>query len=214
MTPAKAQRAVKRAAKLVSKKPAAMTTQIDKKIKRSSVQFDADCALELAPYLREASVKHAGMSPLDVMLKVMHELVAAAEQVGSAPLGQTGDLFGDGVMNESRIKLLNMAAAVGRNVAPYVHPRLSAIEHTGKDGTPLQNGVLLMPSVLSLEAWELAAGAAGSIEAAGSIDAAGSIEAIDSNSKQVGEQVGKQVAKPVEQVEKVKLVRQTKFDQN
>lgn len=193
MTPAKAQRAVKRAAKLVSKKPAAMTTQNDKKVKRpSKQQFDADSALELAPYLREASVKHAGMSPLDVMLKVMHELVAAAEQAGSAPLGQTGDLFGDGVMNESRIKLLNMAAAVGRNVAPYVHPRLSAIEHTGKDGTPLQSGVLLMPTVLSLEAWELAAGAAGSIEA-------------------IDTQVGKQVAKPVEQVEKV---RQTKFDQS
>ena len=47
-----------------------------------------------------------------------------------------------------------MAAAVGRHIAPYIHPRLSAIEHTGKDGAPLQSGVLLVPSILSLEEWE------------------------------------------------------------
>jgi hypothetical protein len=96
------------------------------------------------------------MSPLEVMLKVMHELLAAAEQLGSSA-GQTGDLFGDGVMNESRIKLLNMAASVGRNVAPYVHPRLSAIEHTGKNGAPLQSGVLLVPALMDIDEWEKAA---------------------------------------------------------
>ena len=87
----------------------------------------------------------------------MHELLAAAEQFGSSSTGQTGDLFGDGVMNESRIKLLNMAASVGRNVAPYVHPRLSAIEHTGKNGAPLQSGVLLVPGLMDIEEWEKAA---------------------------------------------------------
>jgi hypothetical protein len=96
------------------------------------------------------------MSPLDVMLKVMHELVDAAEQMGATSAGHAGDLFGDGMsgMSESRIKLLNMAAAVGRHVAPYVHPRLSAIEHTGKDGAPLQSGVLLVPSLLDIDEWE------------------------------------------------------------
>jgi hypothetical protein len=92
----------------------------------------------------------------------MHELVDAAEQVGATSAGHAGDLFGDGMgvmgglsgMTESRIKLLNMAAAVGRHVAPYVHTRLSAIEHTGKDGAPLQSGVLLVPSLMDIDEWE------------------------------------------------------------
>ena len=114
---------------------------------------------EITPRLREVAHKHVGMSPLDVMLKVMHELVDAAEQLGTTSAGHAGDLFGDSVsgmngMSESRIKLLNMAAAVGRHVAPYVHPRLSAIEHTGKDGAPLQSGVLLVPSLMDIDEWE------------------------------------------------------------
>ena len=119
--------------------------------------LDSELALELAPRLSELSEVNASMSPLEVMLKVMHELLAAAEQLASAD--QTGDLFGDGMsgMNESRIKLLNMAASVGRNVAPYVHPRLSAIEHTGKNGTPLQSGVLLVPGLMDIDEWEKAA---------------------------------------------------------
>jgi len=94
------------------------------------------------------------MTPLELMLKIMHELYAQAELCNA---NQNADLFGhaDSVdSNEARIKLLNMAAAVGRHIAPYIHPRLSAIEHTGKDGTPLQSGVLLVPSILSLEEWE------------------------------------------------------------
>jgi hypothetical protein len=142
MTPAKAKRATKPRTKGVKPLPIA----------------DAQLELpsELAPRLREVAQKHIGMSPLDVMLKVMHELVDAAEQMGTASAGHTGDLFGDGMggMSESRIKLLNMAAAVGRHVAPYVHPRLSAIEHTGKDGAPLQSGVLLVPSLMDIDEWE------------------------------------------------------------
>jgi hypothetical protein len=142
MTPAKAKRATKPRTKGVKPLPIA----------------DAQLELpsELAPRLREVAQKHVGMSPLDVMLKVMHELVDAAEQMGATSAGHAGDLFGDGMsgMSESRIKLLNMAAAVGRHVAPYVHPRLSAIEHTGKDGAPLQSGVLLVPSLMDIDEWE------------------------------------------------------------
>jgi hypothetical protein len=151
MTPAKAKRATKLRAKGV--KPLPITdTQLE-------------LPSEITPRLREVAQKHVGMSPLDVMLKVMHELVDAAEQVGANSAGHAGDLFGDGMssmgglsgMSESRIKLLNMAAAVGRHVAPYVHPRLSAIEHTGKDGAPLQSGVLLVPSLMDIDEWEKAA---------------------------------------------------------
>jgi hypothetical protein len=142
MTPAKAKRATKPRTKGVKPLPIADT--------------QLELPSELAPRLREVAQKHIGMSPLDVMLKVMHELVDAAEQIGTTSAGHAGDLFGDGVsgMSESRIKLLNMAAAVGRHVAPYVHPRLSAIEHTGKDGTPLQSGVLLVPSLMGVDEWE------------------------------------------------------------
>jgi|GEM_PF-1216229 len=148
MTPAKAKRAAKLRTKAVKPLPIA----------------DAQLELpsEFAPRLREVAEKQVGMSPLDVMLKVMHELVDAAEQLGTTSAGHAGDLFGDSVsgmgglngMSESRIKLLNMAAAVGRHVAPYVHPRLSAIEHTGKDGAPLQSGVLLVPSLMDIDEWE------------------------------------------------------------
>jgi hypothetical protein len=95
------------------------------------------------------------ISPLELMLKIMHELYAQAERC-TANANQNTDLFGDSDCvdsNEARIKLLNMAAAVGRHIAPYIHPRLSAIEHTGKNGAPLQSGVLLVPSILSLEEW-------------------------------------------------------------
>ncbi len=151
MTPAKAKRATKPRIKGVKPLPIADT--------------QLELPSELTPRLREVVQKQVGMSPLDVMLKVMHELVDAAEQMGTTSAGHPGDLFGDSVsgmgglngiggMSESRIKLLNMAAAVGRHVAPYVHPRLSAIEHTGKDGAPLQSGVLLVPSLMDIDEWE------------------------------------------------------------
>jgi hypothetical protein len=145
MTPAKAKRLTKPRTKGVKTLP----------ITDAQLELPS----ELAPRLREVAQKHIGMSPLDVMLKVMHELVDTAEQLGTTSAGHTGDLFGDSVsgmggMSESRIKLLNMAAAVGRHVAPYVHPRLSAIEHTGKDGAPLQSGVLLVPSLMDIDEWE------------------------------------------------------------
>jgi len=155
MTPAKPKRVRKGAQR--SKPGADLRSGGSLKAPLTHSGLDSELALELAPRLRELSEEHAGMSPLEVMLKVMHELLAAAEQLGSTSAGQTGDLFGDGVMNESRIKLLNMAAAVGRNVAPYVHPRLSAIEHTGKNGAPLQSGVLLVPALMDIDEWEKAA---------------------------------------------------------
>ena len=109
---------------------------------------------ELSQIVTSHSRGSDDMTPLELMLKIMHELYAQAERCNA---NQNTDLFGyvDSVdSNETRIKLLNMAAAVGKHIAPYIHPRLSAIEHTGKDGTPLQSGVLLVPSILSLEEWE------------------------------------------------------------
>ncbi len=97
------------------------------------------------------AVATQGITPLEVMMKVMHQLYEEAGNVQEEELGDKA------LANEARIKLLNMAATVGRHAAPYVHPRLSAIEHTGKDGAPLQSGVLVVPSAMSIDEWEQAA---------------------------------------------------------
>jgi hypothetical protein len=52
-----------------------------------------------------------GITPLEVMIKAMHDYFA------------TGDWI--------------RAAAIAKDCAPYVHPKLSSIEHAGKDGGPL-----------------------------------------------------------------------------
>lgn len=97
------------------------------------------------------AVATQGVTPLEVMMKVMHQLFEEASNVQDEELGDKA------LANEARIKLLNMAATVGRHAAPYVHPRLSVIEHTGKDGAPLQSGVLVVPSAMSIDEWEQAA---------------------------------------------------------
>lgn len=103
-----------------------------------------------------------GITPLEVMMSTMMELYKEAgncsrdhhEHGGKANEHDDGH---DTMITENRIKLLNMAATIARHAAPYVHPRLSAIEHTGKDGAPLQSGVLVVPSAMSIDDWEQAA---------------------------------------------------------
>lgn len=97
------------------------------------------------------AVATQGITPLEMMMKVMHQLYEEASNIQEEELGDKT------LANEARIKLLNMAATVGRHAAPYIHPRLSAIEHTGKDGAPLQSGVLVVPSAMSIDEWEQAA---------------------------------------------------------
>jgi len=103
-----------------------------------------------------------GITPLEVMMSTMMALYKEAGNC-SRDHHDHGDEVGDhddghsAMITENRIKLLNMAATIARHAAPYVHPRLSAIEHTGKDGAPLQSGVLVVPSAMSMDEWELAA---------------------------------------------------------
>ena len=100
-----------------------------------------------------------GITPLEVMMSTMMALYKEAENCTKRDdhahegVGHDHDIM----ITESRIKLLNMAATIARHAAPYVHPRLSAIEHTGKDGVPLQSGVLVVPSAMSMDDWEQAA---------------------------------------------------------
>ena len=54
-----------------------------------------------------------GITPLEVMLLAMRAHVKAQD--------------------------LDKAAAVAKDAAPYMHPRLAAVEHTGKDGGAIQH---------------------------------------------------------------------------
>jgi hypothetical protein len=103
-----------------------------------------------------------GITPLEVMMSTMMELYKEAgncmrDHHDHGDNSKEHDHGHDTMIMENRIKLLNMAATIARHAAPYVHPRLSAIEHTGKDGAPLQSGVLVVPSAMSIDEWEQAA---------------------------------------------------------
>lgn len=62
---------------------------------------------------REIADKAAeeGVTPLEVMLDAMRELYERGEKVA--------------------------ASSLAKDAAPYCHPKLAAIEHTGKDGGPI-----------------------------------------------------------------------------
>ena len=133
-----------------------MTVNKPKRVRKPSYAKAQELSTQQASKLVAGGLPAKTITPLEIMHKVMHELYEEADKC-TLDGQQVGDLFGDALVNEGRIKLLNMAAAVGRHAAPYMHARLSAIEHTGKDGAPLQSGVLVVPSLLSLEEWEKAA---------------------------------------------------------
>lgn len=103
------------------------------------------------------AVATQGITPLEVMMNTMMALYKEAENCTKHDDHAHEGVDHDIMITESRIKLLNMAATIARHAAPYVHPRLSAIEHTGKDGAPLQSGVLVVPGAMSMEDWEQAA---------------------------------------------------------
>lgn len=59
---------------------------------------------------RQAAIAASGLTPLDFMLQIMRD--------ENKPDG--------------------LRASMARDAAPYVHPRLAAIEHTGKGGGPVE----------------------------------------------------------------------------
>jgi hypothetical protein len=77
---------------------------------------------------REIADKAAaeGITPLEVMLKTMRALVTKAEQ--SDP-------------KNPDVSMMVEASAVAKDAAPYIHPRLAAVEHSGKDGGALDHSL-------------------------------------------------------------------------
>lgn len=63
-----------------------------------------------------------GITPLEVMVGAMRELWAEAEKV----------------KGPERLSLMRQASEEANRAAPYMHPRLASIEHSGKDGGPIE----------------------------------------------------------------------------
>lgn len=68
----------------------------------------------------QKAVADSGITPLDFMLDIMR---------GECPKG--ADAAG-------QIAFAAMRFEAAKAAAPYVHPKLANIEHTGKDGEPIQ----------------------------------------------------------------------------
>jgi hypothetical protein len=78
-----------------------------------------------------AKIMESGTMPLQALLRVMNELMVAA------------NLMHDGryvIVNAKvigRLELLERAADIAAKAAPYLHPKLQSIEHSGGDGDPM-----------------------------------------------------------------------------
>lgn len=70
-----------------------------------------------------AKALEQGVSPLEIMLGAARELWTLAQAEPEA---------------EKRIPLMQAASAEAARAAPFVHPRLQTIEHTGANGGPIQ----------------------------------------------------------------------------
>lgn len=87
-----------------------------------------------------------GTTPLEIMIQVMNWFL----QEAGVAMGSK-----DEKVRATASKLMTLAKDAAMSAAPYVHPKLSSVEMTGKDGKDLiqNSGVLLVPAALSLEDW-------------------------------------------------------------
>jgi hypothetical protein len=76
-----------------------------------------------------------GVMPLEALLQVMNELMVAAALMH----GGTYVIVNAKVI--SRLDLLERAAEVAAKAAPYIHPKLQSIQHTGRDGEPIERHI-------------------------------------------------------------------------
>lgn len=94
-----------------------------------------------------------GMSPLEVMLENMRHFQQVAKDAEATLEGLTAEEFSQQVpadaTPEEQFKFLlaqvkktaglrQAAQDAARDAAPYIHPKLSAVQHTGKGGGPIQ----------------------------------------------------------------------------
>ena len=93
---------------------------------------------------REREAAASGATPLDVMLKSMRLLMALANESA----------------NDDKLfeRYIRAAASVAKDVAPYIHPRLSTVELNGSPDRPIAHRVDLLngADLQSLTAEQLA----------------------------------------------------------
>lgn len=70
-----------------------------------------------------------GITPLEVMLRTMREMVEVADALPRR--------------SDKRLVQLAGASGIAKDAAPYCHPRLNSIEHSGKNGGAIKAEVLL-----------------------------------------------------------------------
>lgn len=81
-----------------------------------------------------AQAKAAGLTPLEVMLDNMRFAHGEAQRLAE-------EVEAEGATIENLKGLLDMRKIAGdcaRDAAPYIHPRLQAVQHSGPDNGPIQ----------------------------------------------------------------------------
>lgn len=74
------------------------------------------------------AAKKRGLTPLQLLQESYAILYRRATM-------KDGKRLRDDEIDEA---MLERACAIAKDAAPYLHPRLNAIQHTGKDGEPIQ----------------------------------------------------------------------------
>jgi hypothetical protein len=94
-----------------------------------------------------AKVEAGGKTPLEIMLEAAREHYAVAVAITEplVLLKKEGDKGLAKIVD--RLGLMQQASSLASSAAPYVHPRLAAIEHTGKGGTQLMPPALYIVAV-------------------------------------------------------------------
>lgn len=69
---------------------------------------------------RMQAIEAGGAMPLEIMLGAARTLWAKAHEGGSVDLD-----------------MVERASSMAKDAAPYVHPRLASVAHTGRDGGPI-----------------------------------------------------------------------------
>jgi hypothetical protein len=85
-----------------------------------------------ATALRQAEVAASGPTPLDALIKKMRFHLSIFE--GEVAKGKGAD-------GKALALAMDKAAEAARDAAPYVHPRLAAVQHTGADNGPIEHTV-------------------------------------------------------------------------
>lgn len=94
---------------------------------------------------RQALVARTGDTPLDVMLKNMRRAQAEAEEADRIfderlKAAVNGEKPFEGMLAEVKrlVGLRAFAQTCAKDAAPYVHPKLANVEHSGTGGGPIQ----------------------------------------------------------------------------